>query len=547
MYGSRSTIRWWDLLPLRDKIDRLTAPVNDDYLLAFGEDGKNLMGVDCKTGFTSFDDRYCWVNANAIPSGKIYDQYATTVFISAHERAHARWTEYVKSDFNLRNDKGEDVLDSKTKKPLVDAPLHSVWNILEDERIERLLGRDFSYLHQYLQDGSKSFMTLLPKVESTDDPSQVMNWVLRNRVATRAGCPEKNPLSASNLKLLNQIQPLLDEAFSCTSSRRVVEISREIMKILKIDTWGALKQIQQLLSGMGGTRQDGDAAEEDGASEEEGQLYAAGPSKGEAEALEQEMNALGYTPGVRSNSPVPSAPYQEMLNEIMPYVSPLRQLFRTPPAKKRIDFEESGPRISIRAAMRTPRTPFKVETVPTRRGSVSMTLVVDDSGSMSGTYAHQAKLASMMAYEALPAPHRFRMVLAPTGRVVCDRSHGEMNRAFIAGYDSNSGTEYGSVMKQELAALEKEPKTAVKYLILVADGLSGTQDGTVCRAIVERALKKNVVVLGIGIALGESGKTFFGGIFGDRYIAIENAKDLPNRLQNVMQKISKSNKFLKKS
>lgn len=538
-YGQRqSTLRWHDLLPLRDAVDQKTAGVNADYDLVFGDAPEKIGGRACDTGYTDFSKQRCWINAEVLPKASATEQFVSAVFLAAHERAHARWTEFVESDFDQLNAAGKPVRD-RQGKTVPDLNLHQTWNILEDERIERLLGRDFPHLHRYLKRGNGLLLGMVDNVKPTDDPAQVLIWVLRRRLLDRAGLSESCPLSAANLALLAKCEPLIQEAFGCTSSRRVVELSREINKILKLDG-GSGSRMMAVLSGQKGSRGDGDAAESDGATEEEGKLYAlsGGLPKEMSDEIEQLFNSTGYSPDVRRGGTIAGAPYIELLNAVRPYVAPLRHLFQVPPSKRTTIYEETGARLSIRAAKRTPKTPFRTDTPPTKRGKIALTMVIDDSGSMSGSRERQAKLTALLCHEALSGVHKVRAVLAPSGRVAADNSLNEMSRALIAGYDSSSGTEYSEVMAKELAALEKLGKGYTRYLILVADGATHHEDMKQCNRIVIRARKKGIHTFGIGIELDATTAKGYESMFGQTYIDLKEASQLPARMQSILRRVA---------
>lgn len=532
----RSRLRWHDLLPLRDAVDLKTIAVNADYDLVFGDAPETVGGRACDTGYTDFEKRRCWLNAEVLPKAGPTDQFVSAVFLAAHERAHARWTDFVAEDFNARDPKTGQQMTTSDGKPYPDRALHNCWNILEDERIERLLGRDFPHLHRYLKSGNELLLALVQPVQPTDDPAQVLTHVLRRRLCTRAGIVEPNRLSKKNRDLLAKCEPLLDEAFGCTSSRRVVEIAREVLKILQIDGSGGGGTSIAILSGQKGKRGSGDEAESSGATEEEGQLYAVEVSGDLSEELEELMTGIGYSPEVRRGGSITPAPYAELLREVLPYAAPLRHLFQVPPSKRSTIYEESGARLSMRALKRTPKTPFRTDTPPTKKGHIALTLVIDDSGSMMGAREHQAKLTALLCNEALAGVHKVRAVLAPSGRVAIDRGFKEMSRAFVAGYDSNSGTHYARVMEQELAKLEALGKGYTRYLILVADGQSGSEDGRHCAKLVARARKKGIHTFGIGIEMGQEGTDFFGQIFGPQYLALSQATELPSRMQSLLRR-----------
>lgn len=530
-------LRWHDLLPLRDAIDLKTASINAEYDLVFGDAPEAVGPRACETGYTDFDKRRCWLNAEVLPTAAPTDQFVATVFLAAHERAHARWTDFVADDFYVTDAVTGEVQLGPNQKPYPDLALHNCWNILEDERIERLLGRDFPHLHRYLQVGSRLLLSLVPPVERTDDPLQVLTHVLRRRMCDRAGLSEPNQLSPTNRARLAQIEPLLAEAFACTSSRRVVTLAREVLKVLQLDGASGA-QLSVILSGQRGKRKGRDAAVSDGATAEDGWLYGAETAEGLPAEIEALMQGIGYSPEIRQGGPVSGAPYAALLAEVQPYIAPLRHLFQIPPARRAVVYEASGTRLSIRAALRTPTTPFKADSRATRPGKVALAMVIDDSGSMTGSREYQAKLTALLCHEALSGAHHVRAVLAPTGRVVAARDLKEMSRAFIAGYDSSSGTRYAEVLAAELQRLEALGRGYARYLILIADGESGSEDGRRCAAVVTRARKQGVHVFGIGLELTASAAEFYRHIFGAQYVALHHATELPVRMQALLRRMA---------
>jgi hypothetical protein len=519
---------WHHLLPMRDSIDVKTRGVNSDYDLVFGQ----VPEKGCGTGYTNFTLRRCWLNTEAVDAGPT-EQFIVSVFIAAHERAHARWTDYEESDFHRRSPAGDVI--AGPRGPAVDAVLHQAWNILEDERIERLLGRDFPHLHPYLHKGSDLLLSIIPRATGDDDPTEVLKWLLRRRVLDRAGRSEPVPLSANNRALLARVDPIAEQAFSATNSRDVVQRAREILEILDLPQGGS-GRLFEILSGQEGHRVGADQAREDGATAEEGGLYSiTGRTDidGEVRGL---ISGCGYSPEVRRGGRVQPAPYEDLLASVRPSVAEVSRLFQIPPSRRQTMLEESGTRLSIRAARRTPKTPFRVESRDLRRGRVALTLVIDDSGSMGGRREAQAKATALLCREALHPGHRVRAVLAPTGRVVADPTLNEMSRAYIAGYDSESGTEYHRVMATELKGLIKLGNSYVRYLVIVGDGASGRDDGARCAALAQKARRHGIHTFGVGLELDRGAREFFEMIFGRGYIDLLDAAELPRRMQAVLRR-----------
>jgi hypothetical protein len=575
----RQLFRWHDVLPLRDDIDRITAIVNRSYALVFGGAPHVMNGAACETGYTDFTHRLCWLNAEALHAPAA-EQFVFTVYLAAHERAHARWTDYQERDFQLRDAEG-DLKRSASGDVLFDRALHQTWNILEDERIERLLGRDFPALHPYLHAGSVSFLSIVRPANTTDDPSEVLRHILRRRIAQRTGRLTPCRLSPRNRALLRQCEPVLEEAYCETSSRRVVDLARIVLDILAIQR-DALPDVHEL-SGQCGERQthEADGTPVDGNDE----VKSAGTSGSEGSLTDvtstveddmqhqatRRMQALGYTPGYspghRSTDKIEPAPYHELQRSVRPYVSQVRPLFAQLPARRRVEWETSGGRVSIRAARQDLRAPFEVEAAPTSPGLVALTLVIDDSASMTDrradvnaghhaghnpglnanrTAAEEGKRMAMLCVDALPLPHRVRIVLAPSGRAVADPAFGEMSRARIAGYDSRAGTAYADVLDRELTRLQhlSEKSNLARYLVLVADGATNAADVARCRSLVTTARAahvhetERVHLIGIGVGDPEAVHAFFRPVFGKQYIALTSMEALVPQMQRILQQIA---------
>ena len=540
-----STWRWFHFLPLRDLIDRRTAPVNEDYLLVFGEAPAQIGGRKITTGYTDFTERRCWVHGSVLPgAASEEEQILASTFVAAHERAHARWTDFHPSDFTARTATGEERIGSDGE-PVSDLLLHQVWNILEDERIERLLMREFRYLAPYLVKGSGLLLALIDKVQPLDDPSEVIKWVLRRRVATRAGITEPCPLHAKNVALLAEIEPLLDEAFECDNSRRVVEIARDIIARLRLDAPKGVTGVGVSLSGQQGYRGPDDAAAAGGVSQEDADADL-------SEALEQAKDGgtsdslitqSGYTPYRKQRrGELTRAPYEALRNEVRPMVAPLTRALLPPPERVGVMYERTGGRLSMRAARRTPETPFRVQEALTQHHPIALTVVIDESGSMSGEREVEAKKVAMLCAETLTGRHMLRVVLAPSGRVVVDRQSGELGKAMIAGYSSDMGTEFAPTMVRELQTLKSVARNYTRYLVLIADGLSGGEDRRRLQEAVRKARAQRIHTVGIGIRLDSAGRAFFTEAFRDAFIAIDHVSHLPGRMQQLLQRMVRRSK-----
>lgn len=594
-YRNGQDFRWHDWLPLRDRIDLKTAQINNDYTLAFGAGAAQLAREPVDTGYCDFSARRCWVNAEvanikanpARPWAKEHvasdkEQFVTTVYIAAHERAHARWTDFDPSDYEVTRTGG---LDSnalkKGKNPAkqFDAILHTVVNILEDERIERLIERDYKYLRGYLKRGAKSFLRKIHMKEDfenypiQDNPALVIGWILRKRVLDRVGIVEPCPLNANLQEKLKLVQPLVDEAFVAPNTKEVVRLAREIIKLLEINEFNDfLKQIAQMLGQMAGKRKGGDEAKGRGKGQssdtgtvsrgsldgegggdkddmdrdrsgdkDEDDSY--GPGSGLADDdIDRELVSSGYTEAInkmkKDKRKVPGA-YEEVLNSVRPYLNQAASLFKHEKVRPGKDYDRTGSRLDLRRAMRKDPEPFKTPAPPQKHGKMSVSLVIDESGSMSGHKEFEAKRVSMLMFEALRHHHDVRITLAPTGALLAESSDGELGKAYIAGYGSHTDTKFHEVMEREMKLLAQNNKSKVRYCILIADGESGDYDQNQCNKLVTTYRKRGVRAFGVGLDLMSSGEEFLRTTFGDQfYISLKDASELTPRMATLLRALA---------
>jgi hypothetical protein len=673
-YYGRSEFKWWHFLPLRDKIDDRTAPINTDYLLVFGSSESKLSREPVDTGYCDFKSRRCWVNCESAnvaadphrPWQKEYtateqEQYIMTMRIAAHERAHARWTDFNLADFELKPGEGEKIHPSRKgtdANKQYDRLLHMVFNILEDERIERLIERDFRHLRGYLRMGSKMRLRQHPiedfhwmgevkgqKIPNDpNDPSLIIAWILRRRHLERTGLKEAPPLGDLNLQKLAKIDPLIRKSAIAKSSHEVVDIAKQIIDIIEIREYNEmLQRLAKELSRMQGSRGPGDKAKgrsrkksdesgtvsrgdnqegegeegEDGEEgegkskknnkgkddgegngpikregkkqqnrkgdgaehgpgtdrdrqnpkkgeggkgqgsdeqdeSEEGDDEGNGPGgwnddakqaeKGASEDVDRDFLNSGYQNAQgslkkrrRVHAP---GPYEELLASIRPYLNAMNALFRSERTKPGVDHDRNGSRLDVKRAMRKNVEPFKIPAPPSKSGKMSISIVIDESGSMQGKKEWEAKRVAMMFYEALRVNHKVRVAVAPTGEIIAASEDGEMGKAYVAGYDSSSGTCFNEVLTRELEELAKDKNSKVRYAILIADGESGSDDGRACKKSVDAFKRRGIRCLGVGLCLSDGGDKFFSDIFGDYYLSIDDAGHLLSHMSRVLRTLA---------
>lgn len=192
-----------------------------DHLKTFG---RAIQGYDpfevhleedstkCRSGYCSFGNQRIVVNPkyfNVTPE----KQYVLTKCLLVHEAAHRRYSQPI-----AKNTATADI-----------------YNILEDERIERLMCRDFLGLRWLIQRLSEALYFLSSPIdESSDNPEEIVIYFLHLRWARQLNQETKGNLSAKNRALWKQIQPMVYDAWQAESSSKVRLYAHEIADILKV-------------------------------------------------------------------------------------------------------------------------------------------------------------------------------------------------------------------------------------------------------------------------------------------------------------------------
>ncbi|MDI6813919.1 MAG: hypothetical protein QMD10_10310, partial [Desulfitobacteriaceae bacterium] len=197
----------------------------------------------CPAGYCDFSRREIAVNPNIFPLMP-KEQYQLTKAILVHEAGHRRFTTPNKLS------------------PVV----HRVANILEDERIERLMADEFAGLRPLVKKLSQQlYKEAQPVNEGSDSPGEVVSYFLQLRWAKRMRQPIKGNLSPKNERLWRKVEPLVYEAWEAESSEVVDHNAEQIVHILglkdhQIPQW--IKDVLDKLGSIEGERDSEDRAEE---------------------------------------------------------------------------------------------------------------------------------------------------------------------------------------------------------------------------------------------------------------------------------------------
>ncbi len=166
----------------------------------------------CHGGSCSFEWRRITVNPTIFQVPEA-EQYRLTKGLLVHEAGHRRHT-------------------IPTALPTI---VREVSNILEDERVERLMCQEFVGVRWLLQRLSERFYAeTKPIDEGSDSSAEVILYILQLRWATRIGQPIKGGLSAKNRLLWEKVEPLVYEAWEAQTSEIADRNAAEILGVLGV-------------------------------------------------------------------------------------------------------------------------------------------------------------------------------------------------------------------------------------------------------------------------------------------------------------------------
>ena len=468
----------------------------------------------CPSGYTNFARRLIMVNPTMFEASP-EEQYQLTKAVLCHEAGHRRFT--TPSD--------------------LPSHVHFVSNILEDERIERLMEQEFAGVGGFLRKLATQMLTeSRPLDPESDDPVQVLNYVLQLRWANRAEAPVNGELSPGNGKLWLRIEPLVLEAWSADSSRVCDRNAEEIVRVLGIEEpdipeW--LKELLDRLEAVEGERGRGDTVE--AAAPEGGPFHE---SYGGGEPFDGEPVPCEHGAGTGTHVIDPK-PYLELMEKVQPLVSRLVEELAVEDSVPPPEPSERGGRLSVRQYLRDPEQPFSLpgEERPDPP-TLAARLVIDHSTSMNHggriEYAAQAAMLLHLAALELDVPHE--IVVTPDDIRIADLDSGERGLALIAGIvPAQTGWEDTglavSIHGDELAARPED----VKLLLVVHDGMGNDHELLAKEC---RRLRSQVVILGVGIGMGDMEAGLLKEQFGpDRYIHCVSPEELPTKVGAVLRAV----------
>lgn len=505
-------VPWYEWRPIRNRLLSYARAVQgiSPYRVTLEPDKSK-----CPSGYTNFSKRLIMVNPTMFEVTP-EEQYELTKAVLCHEAGHRRFT----------------------TPTLLPPHVHLVKNIIEDQRIEYLMEAEFAGVHLLLKKLSEEMLKEAEPIDpESDDPVQVLNYMLQLRWAVRAGLPVKGELSSRNLGLWGQVEPLVYQAWTAESSLICDQKAQEIIRILGINEadlpqW--LKELLEKLEAIEGERRPGDPAEKAAPPMESPRDECNIPdSPFDGELLPHEHGAGSGEHIIEPH------PYLPLLRKVQPLVKRLVEELAVEIVLLPPEPSEHGGRLSLRQHLRDPKRPFILpqEDRPAPP-TVSFRAVVDHSSSMNYEgrveYAAQAAMLLHLAAVELLIPHQ--IVVTPDDIQIADLESGELGLALIAGLvPAQTGWEDTGLAVshhgQELAARPED----IKLLLVIHDGMGNDHDLLAHEC---KRLREKVLILGIGIGMGDVEADLLKEQFGlDRYIHCEKPEELLAKVGAVLRVI----------
>lgn len=203
------TIPWYEWKEIKDELVMFGRAIQGvaPYRVVIEPDP-----TKCHSGICRFDEQKISVNPTLFDASE-QEQRQLTKALLVHEAGHRRYTDPV-------------VL------PVI---ISAIANILEDERVESLMWRDFIGVRWLIKKLAARFYEEATPIDSSSDmPHEVASYFLQLRWANRIGQPVKGSLSEKNQSLWEKVEPLVYESWNAKGSEIVNRNAGRIAEILNI-------------------------------------------------------------------------------------------------------------------------------------------------------------------------------------------------------------------------------------------------------------------------------------------------------------------------
>lgn len=499
--------------------------------------GNNPYSVEITTkmplgvpAYTDFTHRVIKANPESFGS-RPRDQYDFTKALLAHEAGHKRYT---------------------TPDASIGIVQARIANLLEDERIERLMEAEFVGVRKGLKLLNAECQKMAPSLDpDSSNVEDVLNYMLQERFSIRSGLPINGELSPDNRALWERCKPLVRECWTAATSETSNRNALEIMRILGLDKLSeAMDKLLSMMEKLEGERSSIDDAEEasgmeseSAPSDTEGESTSKGTPKDDESGvppLDGDHTPYDHGVGTKGHNFDPM-PYNDVLKEAEPIAEKLAEVLRFEPKPDAFEPIERGGKFSLREYIRDDSTPFILQEDRPNPPTMAVRVIIDHSGSMGGRrgscawYAAVASMAVHLACTELEISHV--VTVTPHDIRVADNTSGERGLALIAGTVNadQSYEDMGKTVQKHCEELMATP-TDWRVVLAIHDGASNDKKllNEVCRKY-----RDQIIILGVGIGRSVKGYEYeLARDFGeDRLVICEDASILGESLVNMIRNV----------
>jgi len=503
------------------------------------------------------------------------EEWVATQYIAFHERLHERFT-YTETRRN-RN------------------LLGTLWNMLEDERIERLGSGRWLRVAWFIKHGNEVLWRVIRSrlyeaVRGENPVKAISNFPVFARLGFRV--EELESYEIAKRELRPEFHDALDECWphmlwawnECRNSDEVYEEAKAIVEILKrrFPQQSEEKMVEGSMDcpipdlserGAGGAGGDEDQDEKGGGGagedddEDQGEksgggagddkdLKDASPGLGDEEmdpgtedidrrAVPPEPPKMGAVPD-SDMSAIVSSDYHEILSDpkIAEGVARLRRAFDIPDPREQQtkSRDRRRGRLNAKAYRKTDgEQPFITRVHQRDPGRLYVELLGDWSGSMAGAKGAQEppvrflRRAAVMVNAALMGHKRvlFNCRVMPHNIHVATNHEGEEGLMRCAGIQASSGTEYTPTFEAAYTACKKQACSSL--IILIADGqFNNTGDKEKTRAIREKCERNNIEVRVLYVASRENVGKLVSAFGEDNVLLLGDAREIPDHIEAMV-------------
>lgn len=474
----------------------------------------------CPTGYCNFKKREIAANPNLF-AVRPKEQYNLTKAILVHEAGHRRFT----TPGNL--------------SPVV----HTVANILEDERIEQLMAQEFAGLRPLVRMLSEALYREAPEVDATSgSPGEVVGYFLQLRWAKRLAQPIKGGLAPANEARWRKVEPLVYQAWLAPTSETVERNATKIVRILglkqpDIPAWVA--GVLEKLGEVEGERKPDDPAETGRGTDSldaDAEIDHSSPEPFDGEIPPNDKR-LGK--GYEAIAP---QPYIWLEEKVRPLAEKLIEELTWEEKAARPEPAERGGRFSVREYLHNESQPFLVEEDSAKAPpTLALKVIVDHSTSLNVRTSSTTRMQSiaeavmMLHLVCLELDMRHEVIVTPQGFHIADGGSGERGKALIAGLiPAKCGYEdMGKAIQHHALPMASDPEE-LKVVLCLTDG--ACNDAALGKDMCT-SLRNRVEVIGLLLDPDDDTKGYVEDMFRKDRLICCRSEELPHKLAQMLRSI----------